>query len=222
MLSSFFKVALLVTDGVPEYAERRAAIETHYEENVGWWLDVAETPAGYYADPCGDGYYGRNIRFEPMYNLARLETDIWLLDRIRDNVLAGIMWPDVADHKNVFFAFIHAANQDWSDEIDGIVDDHVYQLELFPTAPRIDELHDNWGEYFENPDCPGNTTVATDVDDRVVADFLWQRHPWKIFKAGNVLRVYPGVDYMVAYWMGRHHGFIDDDLPDSCLKWRDL
>ncbi|MFO8071115.1 MAG: hypothetical protein R6V85_04495 [Polyangia bacterium] len=32
--------------------------------------------------------------------------------------------------------------------------------------------------------------------------------------------VHPGIDYMMAYWLGRYHGFVDKDEPLQCLRWR--
>ena len=62
-------------------------------------------------------------------------------------------------------------------------------------------------------------TTAVDVGDRPVGDFLWQRHPWGLFEAGDLSQTEPGVDYLVAYWMGRRHGFITDDAQGHCLRW---
>ena len=28
-----------------------------------------------------------------------------------------------------------------------------------------------------------------------------------------------GVDYLLAYWMGRYYGFITDDTAGKCLAW---
>jgi hypothetical protein len=63
-------------------------------------------------------------------------------------------------------------------------------------------------------------TSAVDVADRVVSDFIWQRHPWGLFDSGNPSQTYPGVDYLAAYWIGRFHGFLTDDTPGTCLAWR--
>ncbi len=30
-----------------------------------------------------------------------------------------------------------------------------------------------------------------------------------------------GVDYVVACWMGRHHGHVEDDAPGTCLQRQD-
>ena len=46
-------------------------------------------------------------------------------------------------------------------------------------------------------------TNAVDVGDRVVEDFLWQRGPWRLHDGGNLAEVYPGVDFLAAYWAAR-------------------
>ncbi|MFO8058110.1 MAG: hypothetical protein R6V10_12505 [bacterium] len=46
---------------------------------------------------------------------------------------------------------------------------------------------------------------------RCPTDFLWQRSPYKVcagHSRGNPRKVYPGIDYLLAYWMGRYHGFL--------------
>ena len=91
---------------------------------------------------------------------------------------------------------------------------------MFSPAPRVRVPRDNTGQYTEDPNCAGNADTAIDVDTRCVGDFLWQRHPWQLVDAGNPLLVFPGVDYMAAYWLGRYHGFLDDDIADACLRWR--
>jgi hypothetical protein len=61
---------------------------------------------------------------------------------------------------------------------------------------------------------------AVDVGERCTADFIWQSKPWELYCEGDPHVVYPGVDFLVAYWMGRRHGFLADDAPGRCLAWR--
>jgi hypothetical protein len=60
-----------------------------------------------------------------------------------------------------------------------------------------------------------------DVSERIASDFIWQRHPWGLLDTGRPNIVYPGVDYLAAYWLGRKYGFMDDDTEGRCLAWRD-
>jgi hypothetical protein len=43
-------------------------------------------------------------------------------------------------------------------------------------------------------------------DKRPVTDFLWQRHPFKLVSGGYAATEFPGVDYILPYWMGRYYG----------------
>jgi hypothetical protein len=227
MLSSFFHVALQVTEGVPAYAARRAAIEDFFLNNsglggnVGDWLDIAKIAND--DQQCGNGYYANNIVMEPLYNLARLETDAGRLQIIRDDVLGGWLWNKLAITKNSFFSFIYASNVPSHDP--AVVSSAAAQLSGFPEPPRakraIDLLAD--AKYMpHHATCTNQTdhSVAVDVADRTWADFMWQRHPWGLFDLEDLGRVAPGVDYQVAYWMGRRHDFISDDTPNKCLRWK--
>jgi hypothetical protein len=227
MLASFFRVALLVTDGVPAYATRRAAILDYYLHhggdggNVNDWLTIAKTYSE--TNSCGDSYFGHNISMEPMYNLARLEDDATLQGVIRNDVLAGKMWPLFRATKNCFFSYIYAANVASPEA--GTVDGANTQLAQFPAPPRVHVAVDLRADPDYLPHQSGCTdqvdhSKAVDVGERPVGDFLWQRHPWGLYDAGDPYQTEPGVDYLVAYWMARHHGFIGtDDSAGRCLRW---
>jgi hypothetical protein len=227
MLASFFRVALAVSDGVPAAAARRAAIEAFYLGNKGLggnvsdWLAVAAQWDG--GTKCGDAYYGNNITMEPMYNLARLETDPARRKIIVGDVLTNKMWQTFKTTKNTFFAFIYAANA--ASPLGSEIAAATAQLDGFKPPPRVHVAVDLRADpkYLPHESgCTDQVTHATAVDvaDRPVEDFLWQRHPWKLYDAGDLGQSEPGVDYLVAYWMGRHHGFIAEDAPARCLRWK--
>jgi hypothetical protein len=219
MLASYFLVALQVTDGVPAYAARRAAIKTFYEAHVGDWLGVAEQWR--YESVCGAKYYGTHIAFEPMYNLARLEYDAARRERIRGSVLKSKMWDNgVATHKNVFFAWVHAANPPAAADVSQVVSAHAAQLAQFPTAPLVPPAVDLTGVYAEDPTCPGLALQAIDVGQRGLQDYMWQDQPWHLTRAAEPQRTIPGVDYVLAYWLGRRHGLVAKDATEQCLRWR--
>ncbi len=217
-LASAFAVALQVTEGVEAYAARRAAIAAHYDAQVGDWLRIAadwrET------SQCGDAYFGLKIAFLPAFNWARLETDPVRRGRIQREVLRDALWDEVADHKNVHFAFSYAAQAPAEDLISDVVDDHLAQLGLFPPAPQRSLPVDLRGQYPEDANCPGLSTVAADVDEREGASFIWERHPWKLKAPGTERLVFPGIDFLLPYWIGRYNDFLEDDAPGTCLDWR--
>jgi len=227
MLSSFFRVALLVTDGAPGFEATRASILDYYENhsgdggNVGNWLDIAKLTSP--GNSCGDKYYGNNINMEPLYNLARLEDDATRLAKIQNEVLGGDRWAMYENTKNSFFSFIYSSNYPSANA--SIATDAATQLAGFPVAPRYKRAVDLTADAKYMPHEAGCTNQtdhagAVDVADRAWADFMWQRHPWGLLDLADEGRTAPGVDYMVAYWMGRHHGFMTDDKETSCLRWR--
>lgn len=216
-LGAMFNVALQVTEGVAEYAERRQAIAEHYARHADKWLDIATRWRN--TNRCDEGYFGISIGFMPLYTWTRLETDAVRKGRLQRKVLRDAFWAEVSDHKNVFFAFIYASQAPAEDAVQGIVDAHVEQLTRFPSAPNLALPYDLRGLYPEDNRCRGISSVAVNVDERAPSSFVWERHPWKLYDAGTPNQVYGGVDYLMAYWMGRHYGFIADESPGTCLFW---
>ncbi len=227
MLASFFQVALRVTDGIAAYADRRATIANYYTSasgpggNVNDWLSIAGLWG--YNNDCGGSYYANNIVMEPMYNLARLEIDPGRLATIRGSVLHDRMWAEFANTKNSFFSFLYAANTPGADP--SITSEAADQLGGFPAPPRVRSAVNLMSEPRYQPHQSGcanqtNHNGAVDVSERVVSDFIWQRHPWGLLDGGNPAVTYPGVDYLVAYWLGRRHGYVSDDTSGQCTAWR--
>ena len=91
------------------------------------------------------------------------------------------------------------------------------QLAEFSEPPRVHVAVNN--TFPADPNCPGNALSAIDVGERVIGDFLWQRQPWGEADPGNTSEVFPGVDYLAAYWLGRSQGFLSSDTPTQCTQW---
>jgi hypothetical protein len=217
-LAAIFRVALQVTEGVPGYEQRHQAISVYYDRHFDEWLDLADGWEN--TNDCGESYHGLNIAFMPAFNWARLESDPERRHRIQWSVLHHRMWRAVADHKNPFFAYIYASQAPTGVDTGAIVAAQTEQLSGFPSAPNEAVAVDLRGLYPEDPGCPGLASVPVDVSQRVPATFLWERNPWKLQDPGVPHRIYGGVDYLVAYWMGRYFGFIADDAPETCLAYR--
>jgi hypothetical protein len=226
MLASFFRVAMQVTDGVPEYANARADIIDYYENhsgdggNIDDWLETASTD--FPENACGESYYGHNITMEPLYNLARLEDDPDRRSIVRYDVLDGVQWPKFVHTKNCFFSFIYASNFPGYDP--AVVSSAAAQLAGFPVAPHVKrpvDLRDDPDYLPHEEGCTDqcNHDTAVDVAERAYGDFIWQRHPWGLYDPGDLGFSGPGVDYLVAYWLGRFHDFIDEDATGRCAVW---
>jgi hypothetical protein len=227
MLTSFFRVALHVTENAPAYAKDRADILAYYTSNKGPggnatdWLEIAKGWSD--GTGCGGNYYANNIAMMPMYNLARLEDDPARKAVVVDQILGAKMWPAFASTKNVFFSFIYAGTRSGFDP--AVVTSAADQLSQFPVAPRVMrpiDLRTSPKYTSRDQSCPDHVAHgdAVDVGDRVAADFMWQRHPWGLYEGGDLRQTHPGVDYLLAYFMGQQHGFLSDDTPGVCLGWQ--
>ncbi len=226
MLASFFRVALMVTDGVPASKKDRDAILAYYTSHPGTggsandWLALGAQWSS--NDGCGNGYYANNITMEPMYNLARLEDDPQRRTVIRDQILNAKMWPAFVHTKNPFFSFIYTNSYPAADPT--VAPDALAQLSGFVAPPNVQravDLRTNV-KYPHDATCADQVDHATavDVGDRPPGDFMWQRAPWSLYDVGNPGQTFPGVDYLVAYWMGRDQKLIADDTPGACLVWK--
>jgi hypothetical protein len=226
MLPSFFRVAMLVTDGVPGYEAQNLAFHDYYINNplsqgggVDYWLSMAD--GWFYNDDCGGSYYANNIAMQPMHNWARLEDDPAIRGRILSEVLLPRMWPEHEHTKNCFFYYIYGAV--WPGLDPAVIQLANSQLAQFPPPPRVRVPVDlrNDSRYPHESGCTDQTTRdrAVDVGERVTSDFIWQRNPWGLYDEGHPALTFPGVDYLLAYWMGRYYGFISDDTPGKCLAW---
>ena len=216
-LAAAFQAALHVSAGVAGYEDRHQALANYYERQVGDWLDLASGWEN--TNDCGASYHGLNIAFMPAFTWARLEPNATRRAQIQRDVLQARLWQAVAEHKNSFFAFLYAAQAPEGTELGAIIDVHLEQLAQFPTAPNQDLPVDLRGLYPEDPQCPGQSSIAVDVGQRPAASFLWERQPWKLQHNGFEQRLFGGVDYLLAYWLGRHYGFIEDDAPETCLAF---
>lgn len=207
-LAAAFRVAIQVTAGIPGYEDRHAALRAHYDAHVERWIEIARGWEN--TNQCGASYHGLNIAFMPLYTWVRLEDDPARRARLQREVLRDRLWSAVADHKNVFFAFMYAHQAPPEEDVAPIIDAHLAQLLLLPAAPQLAQALDVTWKYPEDPNCPGLSAVATDVDDRPGATFIWERQPWNLTAVGTPRLVYPGLDDLLVYWLGRHVGIIPE------------
>jgi hypothetical protein len=220
MLGAFFRMALKMTENVPEAASQRAAIESYYNAHADGWIDVAKRYN--YLNECGAKYYGIHIEYIAAYAWSMLETSPARLAGVRDATLDKVMWTElVSGHKNAYFAFLWAGTRPTKPDVSPF----VTQLAQFPAPPRTYRAVDVRAKYPHDSSCKTGgepqaaKSTAVDVGDRVVSDFLWQRHPWGLFAGGDELLVAPGVDYLAAYWAARRHEITKDDHAHTCTRW---
>ena len=174
-------------------------------------------------------HYGNNLGHTNMFTLMRLARD-------HDLTEDYTFWRELflgQNHRamhlvhNAWFELVHWSVLDEPDEEmrRAVIDD----LTLFRDAPNVRIQVDPpctpldsfsvWMDGFqdENPwirdligDVDPQAKEPYPVDQQCPSDFLWQRNMWA-FECGsaNLMRVYPGTDYLLAYWMARYLGVID-------------
>jgi hypothetical protein len=207
---SALKAAAVSNPNEPKYAQAYAQATRRYSNAVPNMLILdfgARTK-----------WYNFNLAFQPLYTLLRFETDPGLRARYED-ALHRRVWGSVRDTFNSLFTFIHAARApgryggaDWIS-----VHEAIWSLQLFDGPPHRHRAVD--GSRFVRKDRIAQALFGVDqardpvpIHLRPRSDFMWQRSPYA-YRSPEDLRIeYPGVDYLVAYWMGRYHGLVASDM----------
>jgi hypothetical protein len=161
------------------------------------------------------GYFAFNLHFASLFNLARWETDQGRRAAFL-NVLRRRVYAPIADHHNILFEMMLAALENDAERgrLAGAL------LGDFPDPPRRNFEIRNYGRSDLRTEVSiiGVLTLenkirfATDplpFAEQPPTDFLWQRTPYALDGGGDGRLEYPGVDYLIAYWMGRYYGYID-------------
>lgn len=169
---------------------------------------------------------GDNLTFMNYYHLIRYETDPTLLSMYYFAVQRH--WSFEKYERNSFTNFIYAAccrgkvrKDNWG-EVDLSPPPHCYEdavetLKRYPldlvewpmsNAHRIDMLP------LEGQD-RSNAVIGSAIDGRAFHiderhEIYWDWDPWKLRSDSNGLVLRPGFHYLLAYYMGRYHGFVSD------------
>ncbi|MCC6994246.1 MAG: hypothetical protein IT370_06410 [Deltaproteobacteria bacterium] len=215
------EMALDMTAGLPASAADRALIQAHYDSQLPTWLPIMKQYAYHHADNCWQQYFGLALVHHSTYGLLRQGGNPTVVAAVRGQVLADKLRPIVAGHRNAYFDFIAAAQGPAGLVPAGELATTVTQLAGFPPPPRASLAVDNSAQYPAKPGCANQSTGAVAIGQRVAQDFLWQHHPFRLRNEFvDARHVFPGADYLIAYWLGRQHGFISDDAPNTCTRWR--
>lgn len=225
MLAAFIQMGIAMSADDPSAAMVQAhkELNDYYDAHADDWLSIIETWS--FDGNCGKGYFANHIAFIMAYVYASLEKHPGRLARIRDTALDGKLWGALKGHKNSYFAFLWASTRPTSPKAE--TDQALAQLSLFQPGPRVRAPRDtqSLAKYMPHdtkctaePLCD-TASLATDVNERVVDDFIWQRQPWALYDGGDAKLVYPGVDYLAAYWAARRYGFTTDDRPGVCARY---
>jgi hypothetical protein len=229
MIGAFFEAALMMSADAPAndmaMKAQHDALATYYASKAEGWAKIASGWTFDTRDGCGKGYFSSHIAFIMAYvwsSLVNSKSPTGVMSYVKDATFDQAMWGALKGHKNSYFAFLWASTRQNPDGV--ALENARTQLAQFEAGPRVQMPRNSTAmtEYMpHDTDCTAEPlcnikTMSVDVKDRRVDDFLWQRQPWQLYDGGDMRRVFPGVDFMAAYWAGRRHGFIQDDRPSTC------
>jgi len=179
--------------------------------------------------PGAFGQADDNMAFMNYYHLVRYETDPGLLNMFQNAMYYH--WRVEKYERNPFFNFVYAAcnlgasrkdawgTKDLSPE-GSWLDDSVDTLERYPlelvdwpmsNAHRIDMAP--LGDHTRDPG-GGHLGAGHRVDGRVFRidenhAIYWGDDPWELTGGGDGMRLREGVSFLLAYYLGVVHGYID-------------
>ena len=129
---------------------------------------------------------------EAYYHLVQWETDPQLLDAFRRNLEA--LRSKVRAHERPYLEIIYAA---LTGDMEGAGSVHEVLLRL-PVVKEIYRPADWTGGGEAGPG-------VTPIENRPPTVFEWTANPRRTW---FLIRRFAPLDYLIAYWMGRHHGLI--------------
>ncbi|MFZ5862140.1 MAG: hypothetical protein ACOYXR_04775 [Nitrospirota bacterium] len=200
---SAVKVAHHVT-GSERFAEAyRTLVRRGYPEHAvaardRWWEGLT-----------GVNHSDNNLAFLAYYNLIRYETDPRLSALYQQSLRRA--WSVVRREKNPLFTFVYHAVTPRSEWDAAALEDAKDTLLRFPTmesrydpevlargcvSPRLDRLNRR------------QACEPLPMDERPQVAVEWNQNPSRIERGTRDRAAYSGFDYLVAYWLGRAHGFI--------------
>ncbi len=166
-------------------------------------------------DPFGS-YYKFNLDYINMFSLIRLE-DAGSPNLSHYREAYDYLRAATAAHDNAHFNMIDRAITGPSPTRDAVTASLLEQWLQYArrgSATATLPLNRPWtapaGLYPRDQSHADRTAGVVAVRDRPVTDFLWQRTPQSISSSGSGTTEYPGVDYLLPYWMARFYRVVND------------
>lgn len=159
------------------------------------------------ADPY-NSYFKFNLNHINLYNLLTSGDNFWIRIGYQGafEALRNATW----QHQNAFFDVIETAIRGNDAGRDQRIRDN---LEAWLQRPN----RDFWVDLRPTrPACGGDDNRGCElvpVRDRTPTDFLWQRSPFQLYGGLYGTIEGAGIDYILPYWMARHHGVLPPDPP---------
>lgn len=199
------KVAHHITDR-PRFAAayRRLIARKNYHRRAAaardkWWEYLV-----------GTNHSDNNLAFLAFYPLMRLEQDRALRRTYRKGLRRA--WRVVRVEANPLFTFIYRA-------VTGAEEAQasaraVETLFHFPSLKRntpVDQRRrrDLCRSFWKDRHGRLQSCKPLPIQDRPADSFEWKENPYRLKGGGDGLTRFAGVDYLLPYWMGRYHRFLN-------------
>lgn len=142
-----------------------------------------------------------NVVFMTLYTLAQIEKDL----DYPETALKKSIEEDI-DEKNPLFNFIYLANICDKKRKKQLLTDSFETLRQFPSDKKVYFIKDKKKNryFFEVP-----------FSKRPLDSYFWKADTKEFItgtKTDEVIGKYAGTDFLLAYWLGRYHGFISKDM----------
>ncbi len=174
-------------------------------------------------------YYAFHLGYMAQHMLTKWEPNAFW-ESIDKQMLHDRLWTTTGNTQQVMFDYIDLAMGAIPLDAQLVADDEA-ALAAFPDAPKrrispvqgpftwdpfpqeMNQLVDFLNALFPTLGLPTFTNQALDpfpVDQRCVSGFRWQSPPYEVCGGDDPSLEYPGEDYVIAYWLGRYHGYLSD------------
>ncbi|MEQ8279885.1 MAG: hypothetical protein RMA76_03755 [Deltaproteobacteria bacterium] len=169
---------------------------------------------------CKTNWNNHNMAQLAMFDLLQTEED-GRTRRIYQQILEDQMWAaddprPMKDQKNTLYTFFHEVNRNPAlvERDEARVETGLCVLKKFPEVKyRRAVDHSRFTEQCRGRKDFGMSTELIPYEERLVDNFSWTRNPYQIRDPIEEDRTYieSPEDFLLAYWMGRYFGMIDED-----------
>lgn len=204
------KVAHHVTE-----APRFNRAYTHLIETKRYHFRAAEARDKWWEYLRGINHSDNNLAFLAYYPLMRLEKNP-PLKRVYQKGLERA-WRVVRPERNPFFTFIHHTFLPEDQRETAALEHALETLFLFPRTKRNRPVvnsrrHDVCRSFWKDRHGHPQACLPLPIQERPADSFEWKANPYRLDGGGDGKTIFAGVDFLLPYWMGRYHSFIDPGL----------
>jgi len=163
----------------------------------------------------GINHSDNNLAYLAYYSLMRLEKD----PSLKKVYLKGLKrtWGIVRPERNPFFTFIHHAFLPKDQHEPEALDRALETLFLFPRIKRSRHVensrrHDICRAFWKDRHGHPQACHPLPIQERPSDSFEWKANPYRLDGGGDGKTTYAGVDFLISYWMGRYHSFVQGKM----------